>query len=200
MQRRANITSIEAIEAFRARLIVYQAQASLAVDEVREEVVRTRVWLQHDRRVFWEREAHRQAKALEQARQQLQSDRLFSGVRSADDSARAVRRTERALAEAEKKLRVVIQEALRYDHQVEPLARGLDRLRGVLAGDVPKAVAYLTQAVKTLHAYTETLAGGAAASPSQPGEQQADDAGRPRGEAGAPQAPGGRGASAGTNP
>ena len=175
MQRRAHITSIEAIEAFRAKLIVYETDASLAVDEVREEISRTRVWLQHDRRVFWEREVHRLTRALEQARQQLQSDRLFAGVRSSDDSARAVRRTERALAEAEKKLRVVIQEVRQYDHRVDPLARGLDRLRGVLAGDVPKAVAYLTQMANTLHAYTETLPVGAATRSSPPGEQKADD-------------------------
>ena len=178
MQRRANITSIEAIEAFRARLIVYETEASLAVDEVREEISRTRVWLQHDRRVFWEREVYRLNRALEQARQQLQSDRLFSVVRSATDSVRVVHRTERALSEAEKKLRVVIHECGQYDTRIYPLMRGLDRLRNVLALDVPKALAYLTQVANTLHAYAETLPAGAATRSSPPGEQKADDASR----------------------
>jgi hypothetical protein len=181
MQRQANITSIEAIEAFRARLIVYENEANVALDEVREEIAGTRVWLQHDRRGFWGGEVHRLTRALEQARQQLQSDRLFSSVRSAGDAVRVVHRTERALAEAEKKRRVVIQEARQYDVRMNPLAQGLDRLRSVLDCDVPKAVAYLTQVANTLHAYTETPAGNGTARSNQPGERKADESSRPGG-------------------
>lgn len=159
MQRHADISSIEAIESFRAWLIVYQSRTRLALDEVRDEVTRTRVWLQQDRRVFWEREVRRLEQVLAQARQQLQSDRLLADMRPAVDSTRAVHRAERALAEAEKKRRSVIQECRRFDQQVDPLARGLDRVQNLLAEDGPKAVTFLTRMLGTLGAYTETSAG-----------------------------------------
>jgi hypothetical protein len=176
MQRHADISSLEAIDAFRARLIVYQTRTGLAINEVRDEIAHLRVWLRQDRRVFWEHEVHRQEQALALARQQLQSDRLLSNMRSAVDSPRAVHRAERALAEAETKRRIVIREGLQFDHLIDPLARGLDRVQDLLAGDGPKALAYLNRMLDTLRAYTETPAGPGAAGSGQPEERAAGEA------------------------
>ena len=54
--KRAEVTSVEALGTFRARLIVYRDEARLALDGVRDEIVRTRLWLQNDQREHWERE------------------------------------------------------------------------------------------------------------------------------------------------
>jgi len=52
MPERAKVTSLEAIEGFRARLIIYRDKAGRVLDEVSEEVSRTRGWLQGDRVTF----------------------------------------------------------------------------------------------------------------------------------------------------
>ena len=54
MAAAAQITSVESLEAFRASLIVYLSQVRPLLDEVGNEVSRTRLWLQNDQRQFWD--------------------------------------------------------------------------------------------------------------------------------------------------
>ena len=56
MATQAQITSVEAIELFRAALIVFTSQARPALEEISGEMTRTRLWLQNDQRRFWENE------------------------------------------------------------------------------------------------------------------------------------------------
>ena len=56
MATQAKITSVEAIELFRAALIVFTSQARPALEEVSSEMTRTRLWLENDQRRFWENE------------------------------------------------------------------------------------------------------------------------------------------------
>ena len=67
MAERAFVTSTEAIEAFRAALIVYMNKARLLLEEACDDVLRLRVWLQNDRRLHWENEVRRRGKKLEAA-------------------------------------------------------------------------------------------------------------------------------------
>ena len=174
MPRQADITSVEALETFRSRLIVYRNQAGLAVDEVREEIVRTRLWLQNEQRLHWEREVRRRARDLEQARQQRLSDRLFAGVRGSHDAEQDVHRAERAVQAAEEKLRLVMETGRQYDSRVELFAKGVDRLYDVVTGELPMAVAFLTQAIKSLQAYADALP-GVSPGRNEPGEPTAKD-------------------------
>ena len=48
MPQTAKVTSIEAIDAFKASLIVYLEKAGSVLDDVSDDVVRTRIWLQSD--------------------------------------------------------------------------------------------------------------------------------------------------------
>ena len=45
MPGEANVKSIDAIERFRAALLVYAAKAKPLLDDANDEVARTRVWL-----------------------------------------------------------------------------------------------------------------------------------------------------------
>ena len=67
MPQRANVTSFEAIKTFRSNLIGYMTKARPALEEVSSEVTRTRLWLQGDRRSYWEGELRRRARKLEEA-------------------------------------------------------------------------------------------------------------------------------------
>jgi chromosome segregation ATPase len=175
MANQANITSTEALESFRACLIVFLTKARRALDEVSEEVRRTRHWLQNDQRTHWEGELRRRKKKLEQAEQELMSARL-STHQEATMMARqmAVVKAQRDIGEVEGKLRKLKSWNQNYDSSADPLVKQMERLRQLL-NDLPKAIAYLAAAQKTLDAYAERSApvGAPMTAPSLPesGEQ-----------------------------
>jgi hypothetical protein len=156
MADQAKVTSLDALELFRAKLIVFINRAQSSVDEVLDEVRRTRLWLLNDQRFHWEREIRRRQKLVEAAKAELMSARL-SGLREVTSpQENAVRKAREALAEAEEKLRNVKRWSRDYEHSVEPLTRKIEILRSFLSHDMPKALVYLVQAQRTLEDYAGT--------------------------------------------
>lgn len=167
MPEQARITSVETIEAFRADLLVYLDKARNVVDEVSEEVSRTRAWLQDDRARNWTQQIKRRTMELEERQQELFSAQL-SKRQNIQAELVAVRRAKQALEEAEAKAKSIKQWLRDYPVEVEPLARHADMLRHALVTDMGKAVALLTQTIETLHAYTELKAPTANMPPPAP--------------------------------
>jgi hypothetical protein len=155
MPQKAQVRSIDAIEAFRSNLVVYLSQARPALEEVSAEVLRTKVWLETDRRTHWENQVRRRAKQLEQAQAALFSARL--GVLKKESAADqlAFHRAKRAFEEAEAKLRVLKRWDREFDSRVQPLLKQTEKLHTLLAHDMVNALAYLTQVISTLAAYAE---------------------------------------------
>ena len=151
MPAAARITSVEAIEAFRADLLVYLEKARLVVDEVGEEVTRTRGWLQDDRGPHWAQQARRRSILLQERQQELFTARL--GQQNLQSQLVAVRRAQQALEEAEEKVKTIKRWIRDFPVEVEPLARHADLLRHTLVSDMGKAVVLLTQTIEALHAY-----------------------------------------------
>jgi hypothetical protein len=154
MAKRAEVTSIEALEAFRGRLIIYRDAAQQALDGVRDEIVRTRVWLQTDQREHWGREVRRCERRLEEARQARFSAQL-ANFRDTDSAQRALRRAQHALEAAREKRRRVNRLEKQYDSLVEPLEKQTEELREILSHDLPRATAYLSRVGKTLDEYMQ---------------------------------------------
>jgi hypothetical protein len=171
MSEQVKITSIDALESFRASLIIFLSKAHGAVDSVGDEVRRTRVWLQNDQRLHWENQIRRWRRVLDQAVQDLMSARL-SGLRDSTTAQEtAVRKAKRGLAEAEEKLRNVKIWCRDFEHYAGPMVKRMEGLRGFLDYDMPKALAYLVQAQRTLDAYAEAAPpepAGPTAAPSEP--------------------------------
>lgn len=155
MANQAHITSLEALESFRTSLIVYLSRTRLRVDEVSNELRRTKTWLQNDQRLFWEGEIRRRRRARDQAEQELLAARLSSFNDSMTLQMLAARRARKALEEAEEKLQNVKRWTRNYESCTEPLAKKLASLRNVLDDELPKAVTYLAQTQRTLEAYAE---------------------------------------------
>ena len=156
MAEQVKVTSIDALESFRSSLIVFLTKAHRSLDEVGDEVRRTRQWLQHDQRMHWTAEFRRRGKLLDAAKQELMSARL-SGLReNLSAQEQAVHKAKRALDEAEDKLRLVKLWNRNFEGRVDSLIKGLGGLRTFLDYDMPKALSYLVQAQKTLEAYAET--------------------------------------------
>jgi len=165
MAIQAKVTSLEALDAFRSHLIVFMGKARRALDDVGDEVRRTREWLHHEQRSHWESEIRQRSKRLEQAEQELLSAKLSGHREAVLVRQAAVTRGKEALAEAQAKLRAVKQWGVQYDSVAEPIHKRLDDLRQYLEIDIPQAAAYLVNTQKTLESYTETPA---APSPSEP--------------------------------
>ena len=171
MPERAHVTSVDAIESFRTNLIIYLSKARPTLEEVSADVQRMRGWMEGEQRVHWENELRRRSQALQEAQQALFSARLSKLSNASAVEQMAVQRTKRALDEADAKLRVLKQWNRVFDNRVDPLVKQMEKLHSVLAHDMVQAVAYLTQAVKTLAAYAEVAPPAVAPGAAPPGGQ-----------------------------
>ncbi|MCU0770683.1 MAG: hypothetical protein MUE94_02785 [Verrucomicrobia bacterium] len=173
MAERAHLTSLEALESFQTALVLYLEKARRAVDEISDEVKRTRTWVESDRHVHWKNEAKRRARVLEMKQQELFSARIGHLAEAPHGYQQAVRQARRALDEANEKLDQVRRWSREFDNRVEPLARHVDKLRHTLTVDMGKAVASLRQTLETLHQYAGVRASPGAASPADAGPASA---------------------------
>ena len=153
MPDRAHVTSVDALESFRASLIVYLSKARPTLEEVSADVQRTRGWLEGEQRTYWESEFRRRSRALDEAQAALFSSRISKLREISGAEQMAVQRAKRALDEADAKLRVVKQWNRVFDNRVDPLVKQMEKLHTVLANDMVKAVADLAQTIDALHNY-----------------------------------------------
>jgi chromosome segregation ATPase len=163
MPEQAKITSIEAIEQFRAALILYLSQARPALDEISGEIVHTKVWLQNDQRRFLESEMRKRSKKLEEAQQELFSARLSNFQETTSLQQMAVQRMQREVRELEEKLKRVKKWERELENHSDPLVKSAEQFQTFLTIEMPKAIAYLAQVVKTLEAYSGVALPGSAA-------------------------------------
>ena len=85
MTNRAHVDSLEAIESFRAALIVYLSKSRQALEVATGEIVRTRLWLETDRRIYWENHVRRCTKELELAHEQSRLPEMPSARAALND-------------------------------------------------------------------------------------------------------------------
>lgn len=155
MPESAKVTSLEAIESFRAKLIVYREKAARVLDEVSDEVTRTRLWLETERPAHWQNQIRQLTRELEAAQQELFSAQL-SGLRDASYVQQAtVQKARRAIRAGEEKVKLVKQWQRQFDHRVEAPARQVEKLRHLLSHDLGLAVAWLNEMTRTLSAYAD---------------------------------------------
>jgi hypothetical protein len=164
MATNVHVTSIDALGAFRSRLIIFSSAAARALDEAFAEVSRTRQWIRNDRRFYWEGEIRRRQKKVDQALQELMGARLSSLREATAAQQNAVTKARRDLHEAEEKLRRVKYWDRNYDLTVDPIIKQMGGLRTVLDHNMPKAIALLANAQRALDAYSEKI--GAAHAPA----------------------------------
>ena len=157
MSQPAKITSVEAIEAFRASLIIYLTKARPVLEEVSAEVARTRNWVQHDQRLHWENQLRLRKRKLEEAQQELFNARLSQFKQSTTLQHLNMQRAQGAVREVEAKLDLLKKWDRQMENRTDPLVKQVEQLQGFLTADMARAVAYLEQVIKTLDAYVGTM-------------------------------------------
>ena len=155
MPQTAKVTSIEAIDAYKASLIVYLEKAGCVLDDVSDDVVRTRIWLQTDRQLYWKNQMRQRTRELAQAEQELLTARLSGLEEAIKGRQMAVNKARLDLREAEERLTRVKQWMRQFETQVESRAKVVMQLRHSLAHDMRRAVAFLEGAAATLAAYAD---------------------------------------------
>lgn len=167
MPDRAKVTSLEAIEAFRAKLIIYRDKAGRVLDEVSDEVTRTRLWLESDRVAYWQNQIRLRHRELEQRQQELFTAQLSGLLEASQVQQAAVQKARQALRDAEARLQLVKQWNRQYDQRVEPLGRQVEKFRHNLGNELGRAVAWMNELLKTLGEYVE-MSPKPAAAPTPP--------------------------------
>ena len=156
MDSQARITDTDALENLRSALIVFQARAKRSVDEVIDEVRRTKRWLEQEKREFWENQIRIRSRKLEQAEQELFNAKLSAWRDSIAREKAMVVKMRALVTEAEEKLRAVKHWDRNYESMVEPLSKGLTSLREFLEQDLPNGIWQIMNSIKALDAYAET--------------------------------------------
>jgi hypothetical protein len=183
MADRAQVTSVEAIESFRSALIIYLSKTRPALEEMSNEVLRARQWLQNDQRRLWENEMKVRTKKLERAKAELFSVSMSKMQTVSSAQQLLVHRAEAAFEEAQKKLAILKKWDRELENRSEPLVKQVDQFQSFVTAEMPRAIAYLNQVIRALEAYTEVRMGGStdAAMP--------DNAEQPPAEGAAPEPP-----------
>lgn len=169
MSGQAKISSIEALEAFRADLVQYIAKARVALEDMEGDVRRTQTWLDTDRTQHWSGQLKTWMKKLHQAEQELYSANLTSPQAANAFQKMAVLKARRHVEEAEEKLRVVKKWRQTFENRATPLLRQLDPMFHLIGQQLPKGVHSLGESIKALQAYAEKHAPTTASTPPPTG-------------------------------
>jgi chromosome segregation ATPase len=154
MADKANVTDIEVLERFRTSLMLFIERSSASLNEISEEVKRTRIWLQSEQRLVLEREMKRKQKELEQIEAEYFSARISNLTQKQAGLQMQIRRKKREMREIENKVRAVKSWLRHYDSKVEVEARKVEKLQGMFDVDMSRAIQFLNEAAKALHDYS----------------------------------------------
>ena len=160
MSTHAHVSSLEALESFRANLVTYLAAARPTVDDMTSEITATRIWLEQDRLLHWGRELKRRQRILVDAEALLFSARMAHLKKDTQAEMNAVRRAKQSVEEAEDRLRKIKKWLREFDSRISPLGRQLDSL---LTLDMSRATAALDQTIQFLADYS-----GVSSAPATP--------------------------------
>ena len=153
MAETANITSLDAIETFRAGMVVYLGKARPLLEEISGEIIRTRQWIEDDQRRHWENQLRLRSRKLEEARAELFNATLSKLSTTTALSQMAVQRADRSVRECEDKLKMIRKWSRELENRTGPLIKQIEQFKTYLATDMAQAMAYLERVMTTLEAY-----------------------------------------------
>ncbi len=171
MADHANVSSIGALETFRADLISFLEKARVALEDAEGEVRRTRTWLDVDRANHWTGRMKLRLKQLEQAEAEYYNARITRPTENHAFHKMAVAKAKRRVEEAEEKLHVLKRWRMQFDNRVTPLLRQLDPAFHLVSRHLPQGVHSLTESIKALQSYAEKTPAPRPAAPAATGEE-----------------------------
>ena len=159
MAETANITSVDAIAAFRAALIVFIGKVRPLLEETSGEIIRTRQWVEEDQRRHWDHQFKLRWRKLEEARAELFNATLSKLQEASSLHTMAVQRADRSVRECEAKLGMLRKWTRDLDDKTDPLIKQASQFETFLTTEMPRAVAYLDRVIEALEAYADIAPG-----------------------------------------
>ena len=100
--------------------MLFIEKANTSVDEVSEQVKRTRIWLQSEQKLNLQREIHRKNKEMELVEAEFYSARLADATERKSGIQMRLRRLKQEIREIEEKIRAVQAWTRHYDSNCHP--------------------------------------------------------------------------------
>jgi hypothetical protein len=158
MDRSAQVTSIDAIRAFRTALVKFDADARDAVTLLVLEVRKALDWLEHDRPRYWAEQLRKASEWVVQARNELDRCQLTYGSEdrpSCYEQKKALEKAKRRLRLCEEKVKTVRRWLRTVHSQMNEFNGQIARMNNCLDTDIARAVAALERMVRALEKYVE---------------------------------------------
>jgi hypothetical protein len=155
MNGSANVTSIESLGQLRAGLCGFGDKAAEALMAADAEIQRTVDWL-GDQLAYWQHEVRRWEDEVFRARTELSRRRMLRiSDRPPDCSEQeeALERARQCLAHAEDQVERTRRWQRLWQEAVIEYRGPVGQLKGLLEGDLPRAIALLERKIETLDAY-----------------------------------------------
>jgi hypothetical protein len=159
----ARVTSIEAVERFRAALARFGDQANSALLELDQQINRALHWLDHEAPARWREEIRRCYEQVARTRTAWENCmlRTVAGDRpSCIEEEKAHRAAKRRLEVALEKPAVVRAWSIKVHREVDEYRGRIGKLRHVLENELPRTIALLERTQAALDAYAESQRGG----------------------------------------
>jgi len=169
MHGSANVTSIEALGELRAALCGFGDKAAEAVCAADAEIHRTVDWL-GEQLAYWTHEVRRWEDEVFRARGELSRRRM---IRISDrppdcsEQEEALERARQALAHAENQVERTRRWQRLWQEAVIEYQGPVGQLKGLLEGDLPRAIALLERKIETLDGYVGMTAPAARPHPKE---------------------------------
>lgn len=183
MAQQARVGSIDALVAFKTSLIKFAEAVNVSLGDADSEIGRTTTWVEHEQASYWQGQVRQRQETVTRAKDAVRQKKLYKNfdgtTPSAVDEEKALQIALRRLQEAEQKMLAVKHWARRLDREATLYKGQAARLAGAIAGDVPRAVAKLTNMIMALERYMALRpeygagAAGEALAPSQFAEAMA---------------------------
>lgn len=154
----ANLRSIEALHQFRAALIVFVDDASLAVQTMMMELQRSFEWVEREQPYYWNAQLKKAFDLVAQTRSSLETCRMrtVAGQRSSCiEEKQAFARAKRRLQDCQDQMKALRSWANQVRHDADEFRGRLAGLQTLLEADLPKAIALLEKAITILESYAD---------------------------------------------
>ena len=173
MTNSAQVTSIEAVRAFRAALLQFGDEAEDSVVMLNLASRKAIQWLQQDRARYWPEQVRKAQEWVVQARNELERCQLRYGSEQAPscmDQKKALEKARRRLRLCEEKVKAVKRWINTIRQELDNFQGELGKLTNWLEADLPRAAAALERMLRALDKYVgdyQSLASPNAEQPRQ---------------------------------
>lgn len=159
MSTRANVHSFDAIRRFRGAVVEAETDLVSVLGMLRQELLRTLEWLDHDRPAHWQNQARLCSDRLAAARTQLARRQMITvaGHRpECIDEKKELRLAKQRLEHAHEMIRTVRQWSIKAHRKADEYSCQIGRLEQALLVDIPAMRSLLDRILNALDAYADS--------------------------------------------